>query len=191
MRFNIFEGARRISLAVAVLATAGTLIGLFTHEPYASLSYSVAHPTGPFVRTEDSCPYQGARHYFSTHTTKGRRASINLCLLPMQFGEKREELIPYKVDDKGMIWGAATYSTEVSSYERSLETRFRLSVADDQEISREISREYRDNWFTGLGILAVCLAVFAAFVWTTGWVVRGFLGIPRGKDARLSESPSQ
>jgi hypothetical protein len=102
----------------------------------------------------------------------------------MRFGEKGEQLIPFKVDDKGLVWGAPSYSSEVSDYERRLEARFKLSPSDDEEVTKQISRAYRESLISGLGYLAVGLALFAAFVWTTGWIVRGFLGIPRGQDHR-------
>ena len=30
----------------------------------------------------------------------------------------------------------------------------------------------------------IAVAIFAAFTWGTGWVVRGFMSIPRGQDAK-------
>jgi len=56
MAINIFEGARRIALLIAGVATIGTVIGLVTNEPYMPIKYSIAYPTGSFVRMEDSCP---------------------------------------------------------------------------------------------------------------------------------------
>ena len=191
MRFNVFEGARRIAIVVGVLATVGTAIGLIMHDPYVSLSYTVAHPTGPFLRSDEQCPTEGGRHYFSTKTAKGQSVSVNLCLLPMPFGDKDEQLIPFKVDEKGMVWGAQSYSSEVSAYERRLEERFKLPSSDDQEVTKQISRKYREDMISGLGFLAIGLALLAALVWTTGWIARGFLGIPRGQDSRPSETPPQ
>ena len=191
MSFNVFEGARRIAIFAGILATVGTAIGLVTHDPYVSLSYTVAHPTGPFVRSDEQCPTEGGRHYFSTKTAKGQSISVNLCLLAMSFGDKGEQLIPFKVDEKGMVWGARSYSSDVSAYERRLEDRFKLPSADDQEVSKQISRKYRESMISGIGYLAIGLAFFAAFVWTMGWIVRGFLGIPRGQDSRPSETSPQ
>lgn len=34
-----------------------------------------------------------------------------------------------------------------------------------------------------LGMLA-SLATFWAFTWAVGWIVRGFMGIPQGKDSK-------
>ena len=35
--------------------------------------------------------------------------------------------------------------------------------------------------------LAIWLLVVGAFTWTTGWIVRGFMGIPRGQDQKVDK----
>lgn len=184
MTINIFEGARRIALLVAGVATIGTLIALVTHEPYVSDTYSISYPMGTFTRMEDSCPSDAARHYFTARSSTGKDVSVTLCLLAMSFGKNGDRLIPYKVDEQGMIWGATSHSSEVSAYERALEGRFKIPPGDEQKIEKEISRRYWKNMIEGLGYLAVGLVVFGGIVWATGWIVRGFLGIPRGMDRR-------
>lgn len=182
MKFNIFEGARRISLLIGGIAVAGTLIALVTYDPYVSVRYSIAHPNGAFMRMQESCPSDAARHYFSSKTGTGQSVSVDLCLLAM--GKDSDRLIPYKVDEQGMIWGAPSYSSEVSDYERKLESRFKLSASDEEMLKKEISQRYRENWMSGLGYLVAGLAIFAGVVWAIGWIARGFLGIPRGMDKR-------
>ena len=122
MTFNIFEGSRRIAQLIGGIAVAGTLIALFTYDPYISVQYSIAHPNGAFVRMQESCPSDAGRHYFTSGTSKGESVSVNLCLLAMPFGKDSTPLIPYKIDEKGMIWGAAKYSSEVSDYESKLQS---------------------------------------------------------------------
>lgn len=184
MKLNIFEGARRIALLIAGIAVAGTLFALATYDPYVSVQYSIAHPNGAFVRMQESCPSDAERHYFSSKTSTGESVSVDLCLLAMSFGKDNARLIPYKTDEQGMIWGAASYSSEVSDYERKLENRFKLSASDEETLKKEISQRYRENWMSGLGYLVAGLAIFAGVVWAIGWIVRGFLGIPRGMDRR-------
>ena len=184
MKFNIFEGARRIALLIAVVAVIGTLIALATYDPYVSVRYSVANPSAAFVRMQESCPSDSAGHYLTAKTSTGGSVSVDLCLLAMSFGKDSERLIPYKIDEQGMIWGAASYSSEVRDYERKLEGRFKLPASDEELLKKEISQRYRENWMSGLGYLIVGLAIFAGVVWTIGWIARGFLGIPRGMDRR-------
>lgn len=183
---NIFEGSRRLALLAGGLATVGTLIGLATNDPYVPVSYSISHPKGAFQRTTESCPSEAGRHYFTTRSRSGKRVSINLCLLTMPFGDDKRQLVPYKVDEKNMTWGAASFSSEVSNYERELEARFALPVQDNDWIEKEISTQYWKNWKEGLGYLGIGLAIFAGFVWVVGWIVRGFMGIPHGMDRKPS-----
>lgn len=187
MRFNPFAGARRISALLALIAIVGTIVASAVNDPYVSITYAVAHPTGPFLKTEEFCPSSAGRHYFSKATRSGKSVSVTLCLLPMEFGENKRELIPYRVDDKGMLWGAANFSSEVTAYELQLERRFVLLPRDEEDLEREIGRRYRENWISSLGYLAAGLGIFAVFVWAMGWVVRGFMGVPQGSDYRPSD----
>lgn len=184
MKFNVFEGARRIALLIAGVTVAGTLFALATYAPYVSVQYSIAHPNGAFVRMQESCPPDAERHYFSSGTRTGESVSVDLCLLAMSFDKDNVRLIPYKIDEQGTIWGAASYSSEVSDYEQKLESRFKLPASDEESLKEEISQRYRENWMSGLGYLVAGLVIFAGIVWAIGWIVRGFLGIPRGMDRR-------
>ena len=186
MAINIFEGARRIALLCAGATIIGTVIWSFTYEPYVSVTYSIDHPSpsSPFIQTQDSCPSDAGSDYFSTKTSRGENVSVLLCLFAMPFGEKNEQLIPYKVDEQGMVWGAASYSSEVSEYERTLERRFKIPMGDEEQIRKEISQKYREEVALGYGYLVVGLLIFALVVWSIGWIVRGFLSIPRGMDKR-------
>jgi hypothetical protein len=104
---------RGIALLIGGIAVAGTLIALVTYEPYVSVQYSIAHPNGAFVRLQESCPLDADRHHFTSRTSTGESVSVDLCLLAMSFDKDNTRLIPYKIDEQGMIWGAASYSSEV------------------------------------------------------------------------------
>lgn len=192
MNFNIFSGARRIALVVGFIIAFITLITLTNYSPYISVKYKITHPSGPFLRDDGPCPLECVNHHFTTKTSKGKSVSIDLCLTPMPFGRNGQLLIPFKVDGEGKIWGADAFSSEISSYQLELERRFKLSKIDDQNISAEISNKYRENWFSGIGYLLVGMVTYLAIVWVIGWIVRGFLGIPRGYDHRPSTvTPAQ
>lgn len=182
---NIFEGSRRIAYLAGGLAVAATLIYAVTYDPYISLDYSISHPRAAFQRMKGSCPTDAGRTFFTTTSQSGTSVSIDLCLLTMEFGkDKKERLVPYRVDEKNMIWGAASYSSEVSSYEKELEARFTLPAEDNAWVEEERSRRYRENWKESLRNLGIGLAIFAGLVWAIGWIVRGFMGIPLGMDRK-------
>ncbi|WP_024938512.1 hypothetical protein [Xanthomonas arboricola] len=187
MGINIFEGARRIALIVAGISIIVALVLAAMNEPYLSMQYRVVSPTLPPIRSNDSCPYDAGRHYFTTRTPQGRVVGIELCLVAMQFGKEPNMLIPYEVDKAGMVWGAEAFSKEVDDYERALERRFVLPDRDGQWADHEVSRRYGDNWRKTLIGLTIGLGIFWIVVWAVGWVVRGFARIPRGKDGRVGE----
>ncbi|WP_124945562.1 hypothetical protein [Sulfurirhabdus autotrophica] len=183
---NIFDGSRRIAYLAGGLATAGTLIFAATYDPYISVDYSIARPRGSFQRMKGACPSEAARHYFTTTSSYGKQVSIDLCLFTMPFGKNNDQLVPYKIDEKNMVWGAGSYSSEVSAYERELESRFVLPAEDSKWLEKEISHRYWDNWKESLKNLGIGLAIFAGFVWVVGWITRGFMGIPQGMDKKPS-----
>lgn len=184
MRINVFEGARRIALVVAALSAMVVLALAGTYKPYLSMQYRVASPTASPSRSDESCPYDAGRHYFTARTPRGQEVGIDLCLIAMRFGKEPDMLIPYEVDKAGITWGAPSSSKEVDVYERALEKRFVLPARDAQWADQEFSNRYSKNWRTTLIGLAIGLGIFWTLVWVIGWVVRGFAGIPRGKDSR-------
>jgi len=183
-RLNVFEGARRIAMVIAAIPTIYVLIGVATSTPYLPVYYHVTGPDAPFIKTDNSCPAESRKYYFSKEVSNGYSAHIELCLLSSSFGKDSRQLIPYKIDKDGMIWGAWPYSSEVDEYTRALERRFAFSDVDTQLIEKELSRIKRNIWLESLGYLVASLAIFWMFVCAIGWIVRGFAGIPRGADHR-------
>lgn len=144
----------------------GTIIGLSINDPYVPISYSISRPNGSFIRMAEVCPSDAGRHYFTTTTRSGRQAS--------------------RVDEKNMIWGETTYSSEVSAYEKTLEKRFALPTQDVDGIEKEISARYWKQWREGLGYLSIGLIAFTGIVLIVGWIARGFMSIPSGMDKKPS-----
>lgn len=181
---NIFEGSRRIALGIGGLAVIGTMIGLGVNDSYAPISYSISHPNSSFKRMTESCPSEAASHFFTTKTPSGKDVDIALCLLAMSFGSDERRLIPYKVDEKNMVWGEARFSSEVRDYEKTLEKRFAIPTQDVEAVEKEIASSFWRQWREGSGYLAIGLLVYACLVWGIGWIVRGFMGIPMGMDKK-------
>lgn len=187
MAINIFEGARRIALLLGGGAAVITVLVAFNQDTYYHAQYSLPAPNAPFVKTNGDCQSQGRKIYFDHITSSGKEVSVSLCLEPMTFknenGEETE-LIPYKTDADGMTWGARPYSTEVSTYETQVEERFTMTATDEAVYIKEAAKQWRTEFAEAMGYLVAGLIVFGAFVLAIGWIVRGFLGIPRGMDKR-------
>lgn len=171
-------------MLLAALAAIIVLIAAATSNPYLSVDYRVSGPGSALNRTDAPCPTEAAETYFLATTPKGRSFRIHLCLLTMPFGENHQQLVPYKIDQAGMVWGNTPYSDEVRTYESNLEAHFASLNSDTQWADDEISRRYRKNFLQSVGYLAFGLGIFWVIVWAIGWIVRGFAGIPLGKDTR-------
>lgn len=187
MAINIFEGARRIALLLGGGAAIITVLVAFNQDAYYRAEYSLAAPNAPFRKTDGGCPSEGRTIYFDHQTSGGKKARVSVCLKPMTFTNKSKEeteLIPYKTDSDGMTWGARSYSTEISTYETQVEKRFTMTANDEDVYIKEAARQWRSQFAEAMGYLAAGLAIFGALVWTVGWIVRGFLGIPHGMDKR-------
>lgn len=80
--------------------------------------------------------------------------------------------------------GNKDYSDEVTEYTKRTINAFVIPAEDEEWIEkRRWSAIWRDVWAATL-ILLAGLAGLWAFTWAVGWILRGFMGIPRGADSR-------
>lgn len=187
MAINIFEGARRIAILLGGGAAVITVLVAFNQNAYYHTRYSLAAPNAPFRISDSGCQSEGRTIYFDHKTSSGKEVHVALCLEPMTFTSKNKEetaLIPYKTDADGITWGAKPYSTEITTYETQVEKRFTMTATDEEVSIKEAAKQWRSQFAETMGYLAAGLAIFGALVWTIGWIVRGFLGVPRGMDKR-------
>lgn len=95
------------------------------------------------------------------------------------------KLIPYRVAKAtGVVLGNTKSSPEVTQYMSSVLDTFQIPEAEEDRINSlwwPKKLKLVGTYF--LGMLA-SLAGWWAFTWTVGWIVRGFMGIPRGADSR-------
>jgi len=180
---NIFEGSRRIAYFIGFMAIIGTLIYAFNFEPYVQIKYSISAPKAKLEKNDLECPSSGDQSYFYRTTESGVPYTVNLCLLPIEFGQEKQLLIPYKIENDS-IWGAAHYSSEVNAYRKNIENSFVLPLDDRVWIEKRSSNLYWKNWGTSIFSLILGLIAFFGFTWVLGWILRGFLGIPRGMDKK-------
>lgn len=185
MKFNIFEGARRIALLCGLTVTAVVLWELSTYEPRLSQTYTIENVGSQVVKTDLGCPSDAKEHRFEVITRDlNRPVQVKLCFLASLFGENQSALIPYLMTKDGTVWGGTEYSSAVMSYVKSVEKNFVLPVEDELRLKKDYDRLYWDKWINGLKELAIGLLAFVCVVYSVGWIMRGFLGIPRGMDHR-------
>ncbi len=187
MALNIFEGARRIAFVLGIGTALTTVLISYNSDPYYRIKYSLASPNAPFIKTDKECTDIGRTLYFEHQTSSGKEIKVAVCLETMSFKSKNNEpieLIPYKTDSQGTTWGAEKYSTEVSTYEKQVKKRFTLSAAEEKSALSARHIAWRKEFIEAISYLMAGLAIYAALVWVIGWIIRGFLGIPRGMDRR-------
>lgn len=188
MQINIFEGARRLAVLASILAVAGAVALAASVSSSAFGNYRLYAPGSKLVATPEPCSELGSRLFeFTAETPKGRTASISLCFVSMAFVQADgtvENLVPYRREADGRYWGAGSYSPEVQNYVEETKSRFRIPTDEGNKLDLQYEQHRNSEWQTiGVG-LAIFLAVFWLGVAAIGWIVRGFAGIPRGKDAR-------
>lgn len=185
MKLNMFEGARRIAFLIGGAWVIGCVGYAVFNEPYVSLSYEV-----PFFGMApvliESCSSDHASEYISDQATIGGRVSVDLCFAAQKSDDGRM-LIPYAPAEGGKVWMAEKYSTEVSNYTRNASQSFQLDAAGIKAAEERESAERRKQWKEAMQALFFGLIAGWILLSATGWIVRGFLGIPRGKDERPSE----
>jgi len=187
MALNVFEGARRINLIVAALWVLGwAAAGIFSSPPSVTTTYATLGPDRPFTISSDSCYLPDASKYKYITTKTGTSVSITLCFkaLPFQDGQM---FVPYRADrTSNQYWGNRAYSEEVTAYTDSVVKAFSIPQADEADLDKLAwpLRLQQIGWGV-LGMLAGLVFLFA-FSWTVGWIVRGFLGIPKEQDHRTN-----
>ena len=182
MRVNMFEGARRISLVLGALWAGGWVAyGVFA-EPYAQLHYSINGLGAAPVRVE-KCGDDDGYHYMSTDDGKGNFVRVTLCFKAFK-SDSGERLIPYARSENGWAWSAGPHSTEVTRYMKERHKGFQLPPQGMEEAGRLRWDKRFEQWKEAAIAAVAGLSVGWVLTAVVGWVVRGFLGIPRGKDTR-------
>lgn len=190
MTINVFEGARRIMLLFAALWGIGVVVYVWNDEPTVYMSYTVEWPDQPPERVaQNECTPEDAQDWQHVSTTNGMRVNLTFCFKAHKT-DKGQMLIPYRVDWKDkQWWGGERYSSEVSRYKNQTSSEFRLSKADSEWADSQWWparwKQIRDGalWLFGGWLV---LWIFAS---VTGWIVRGFMGIPMGRDAKPTDKP--
>ena len=180
MAINMFEGARRIAKIAAALWVIGWIVAgvTFSPSPFISVTYLIEGPGKPLARIEaDKCNDDG-KETLKAKTAKGTEAWVDLCF--------RSELADdgvrvYAYDNQSF---SRWTSPQVLAYTAQVKARFTLPQTDETWIDNQGRLEYiQELGWGAMGAVSGILLLFA-FSWAVGWIVRGFMGIPRGADSR-------
>lgn len=183
MTLNVFEGARRIALLVAVAWVLGWVAYAIFSEPSVRLRYVVDWPGRAPVLTEE-CANADATEYLSRSTNDVPNLSVILCFKAHP-ADNGEMLIPYApTDEPGRFWMEAKYASKVWQYTRSAAPQFQLGPDGYAAAGKARDKAISDQWWSSAKFILFGVVGWWVLVSVVGWIVRGFLGIPRGKDHR-------
>ena len=182
MRINIFEGARRITLLIGMVWAVGCIAYAVFTEPYTSITYVVSDLNSPPVLAKE-CSRDDASEYTVQQSPNGKSVHVNLCFKASK-ADNGEMLVPYKDAGNGRVWMKNRYDSDVAKYTTAFAQTFQLSEQGIDAANAEHRAALLEQWKWQLMALFGGVAVGWVFVASIGWIARGFMGIPRGKDAR-------
>jgi hypothetical protein len=189
---NIFEGSRRIATATAVIWVAGFAIAAFNVEGTAYARYKVITVNGSaHLQSKSTCADEDAFEWTTPDfkTPNGTNVDISLCFEAKDWFTNKDgaklRLVPYKSDPVTQkIWGDDKYSTNVSNYTKEYARQFVVPAAD----YAKLDQLGRAAWWSSIKEGALWMIGGLVFLYlltvTLGWVVRGFMGIPKGQDSK-------
>lgn len=191
MKLNIFAGARRIALGFGGLWVIGCLAFALLNDPYVSMTYIIAWPGDSPVRGT-ACGIEDANKYFKATTSKGNSISVDLCftaqeahdgrlLVPFLKAPKPASTNPF---DKFDVLMNERYSKIVREYADEVAKRFTIPDGDQKDAERLILDARLNTWKQAIQVMLGGVAILWVIVAGVGWIVRGFMGIRRGQDAR-------
>lgn len=184
MRINFFEGGRRIMFLISALIALTGLYIVYDSSPSLKLIYEVPFFNEPALRLSgDSCSsYNDAEVTKYSDTPEGHSYTQIICFKAHKSGDG-SQVIPYKIDEAtGTWWGNMEYSDEVKSYTQTYSNAFREKDADVRSLDESYWKVRAREISKGLGITAGIILAFTLSCSILGWIVRGFAGIPLGRD---------
>jgi len=199
MRVNVFEGSRRLGLLLRIVWVVVALFFTNVDEPRVSITYETFAPLDEFRKASTGCNYSTDKiEPISRPIGEGRTASISLCFRAQSFGEDGKQLVPYLVKEDGTdengkpkssTWGNTKYSDVVESYAKRRGGEFVFSESDRLEAEAEYGRLRWQQIKTGVKASVIGWFVLLGLQVVAGWIIRGFMGIPRGRDERPTATP--
>lgn len=196
MAINVFEGARRISKLVAIILIIGWIVGAFNHSPPpVHVTYRITGAEKLPVKMAEECPPNSMIKHIDMETKSGTKVLVKLCrekseiaelLALAEYLEKEDiELAERALDRIQNIFKNKNPDlTEIAQLEAALVKADAADNTDEAWIDAR-GRSLFLEYYGKIALWAISsLFLLWAFTWVIGWIVRGFMGIPRGQDKK-------
>ena len=181
MKINIFEGGRRLSKLCIGVWIACVAAFSYLDAPYIHDTLKIAYP-GATPQADSDCKANDVKEYIYRTTNTGKDISITLCFAS-QLSNDNRYLVPFKVEG-GQYWMGDAGSPPVAEYTRSCADHFSLSAEQSNSLDTLWWHERLDELLSGAKVSLIgSVALWGASL-IVGWIVRGFIGVPRGNDFR-------
>lgn len=202
MAINWFEGGRRITKLIGGAVALGGLLYVVIDNRTDYVTFETDSPDTPWAYTTAYCDYPDRSQTIENGIFLKRSMDVQLCfretegsLLYKFAGYQEDQQKPNNVRVPPRVGGPAktplyyqadSYSAEATAYmlERKdnfvLTPQMRAAASDQQWKKSWIARWDRFGeafkWVAGInfGLIVITFAI--------GWIVRGFAGIPTGRD---------
>ena len=180
---NIYEGARRIALLCGGLWATGCVVYAVTSEPYFRIYYAVDWVESPVLI--DDCGRDDARKSIEVKAPDGSEVPLVICLVASK-ASNGKMLIPYASDQSkpGWVQMNEKYSSEVTEYAERYADSFKLPADALPAFKKAKQSAYLEQFKVALQLLLGGIAIGWALTAAIGWIVRGFMGIPKSKDSK-------
>jgi len=199
MAINVFKGARRISMLVAAIWIIGWGVGAYYNyadsPPSVNVTYSITGAVEPPIRMTEECPLNSMIKHIDMETKSGTKVLVKLC----RAKSDKAELIALvrHFEEKGDIELAERALDKIDAFENKKPDPTEIAQLEAAFVKTDAYGNTDEAWidarrwsllleFYGTIVLwAISGLLFLwAFTWVIGWVVRGFMDIPRGQDKK-------
>jgi len=200
MAINIFKGARRIAKLVAVIWIIGWSVGAYyTYEsakPTVNVTYKITGFEEAPIRIMEECPPDSIMNYVDMKTKSGTKVLVKLCrekpriselmALAKNLEEEGDIKLAGRALDKiyNLFINKKPDSTEIAQLEAALVKADANGDTDEAWIDNQGRSLVQKQIGIGAMVAIGGILFLWVFTWAIGWIVRGFMGIPRGQDKK-------
>lgn len=181
MAVDVFEGFRRLKLAVQGLIVLAAAVSLYMSEPIIYLKLDTSAPDDGWQMSERPCESgkDASEYIYDLPEDFPKKVdSLELCFRASPLFRDDGDLIPY-ARKGGYLFADERYSDNVQSYIGKRSNYLNLSAKLKSEISNWASEEYwrrwRNNAQTNIIVSLSLILLIELSGRLIGWISRGFM----------------
>jgi hypothetical protein len=198
MATNVFEGARRISKIVAAIWIIGWIVGAYYTYESVKTTINVIYKITGFkeapIRIMEECPPDSIMNYVDIKTKSDTKVLVKLCrekpriselmALAKNLEEKGDIKLAGRALDKiyNLFINKKPDSTEIAQLEAALVKADANGDTDEAWIDNQGKSLVQKQIGREVMVAISGILFLLVFTWAIGWIVRGFMGIPKGQD---------